>query len=398
MKLPQLDLIDSSLDRLAGDLCMVEQEIVDVSSVAGRVLAEPLLADRDSPSLAVSAMDGYAIRTADLSLGRLPISGTCPAGSAPLKLEPGTAIRIFTGAPIPQGADCVLKREDTQENADTVVFDSQSTEYQLGQHIRYQGANGKAGDVILDTGTLLTPNAMAGAASFGARQLSVRRKLRVGIINTGDELVPAGQPALPWQIRDSNGPTLESMLKTQSWIELVFRQQVADQPERVANSIRDGLSGVDALLLTGGVSMGDCDFVPQAIESFGGRIVFHRLPIRPGRPVLGALSREGKLIMGLPGNPVSVAVTARRLACPMLRRAAGFSRNQVPAPNVTLANPDQKTLDLVWFRLVSIDDCGQATLVDSQGSGDIVSLARSDGFIEIPPHASGPGPWRYVAW
>ncbi len=142
--------------------------------------------------------------------------------------------------------------------------------------------------------------------------------------------------------------------------------------------------------------MGDADFVPEAIESLGGEIAFHRLPIRPGKPVLGA-SLDGKLILGLPGNPVSVAVTSRTIGQPLLAHLAG-STHELPSLLVTLANPDDNQLPLVWHRLVRINSGGQAELVDGKGSGDIVSLARSDGFVVVPPERFGPGPWPFVAW
>ena len=396
MKLPMLDEIETCLTRLSASLLVVDHENVPVATCGGRVLAEPLNADRDSPPLDVSAMDGFAVNLTDLSLGVLPVSATCAAGSAPLALEKGTAIRIFTGAPIPASANCVIKREDAQLNENLVSFRGDT--FEVGQNIRYQGSNGRMGETILPTGSLLTGSAMASVASFGASNLVVHRKLRVGIINTGDELVPPGQPAQPWQIRDSNGPTLAAMLTSQTWIELAFRVQVKDQFERVLAEIRDQLPKVDAILMTGGVSMGDCDFVPQAIEAAGCRIVFHRLPIRPGRPVLGAVTNDGKLIMGLPGNPVSVAVTARRLAWPMLRYAAGFAKWEDRPLSCLLANADDRCLDMVWYRLVAIHSSGKVQLIDSQGSGDIVSLAKGDGFIEVPPNACGEGPWRLWTW
>lgn len=398
MQLPQIEPITAALSRLAERLESVDRESIAVSQSSGRVLAGPLLADRDSPAINVSAMDGFAVRREDLVAGTLPIAAVSPAGSVPLRLEPRTAIQIFTGGPVPLGADCVVKREDTDLSESHVQFRVSTDQIRIGQSIRRQGENARSGEVILSTGTLISPGSMAAIASFSAPSISVFRKLRVGLINTGDELVAAGQPVQPWQIRDSNGPTLESLLKQFSWIDVIFREQVVDSLEATQSALTRRLPLVDAILLTGGVSMGDSDFVPQAIEKIGGEIIFHRLPIRPGRPILGAVSSDAKLLMGLPGNPVSVAVTARRLALPLLRKLAGFANRDECVPLMTLTDSDSQTLDLIWYRLVHIDPRGHLRLVSTQGSGDLVSLSVSDGFIEVPPQSDGAGPYPFYRW
>jgi molybdopterin biosynthesis enzyme len=153
----------------------------------------------------------------------------------------------------------------------------------------------------------------------------------------------------------------------------------------------------DALLITGGVSMGDTDHVPQSIRDAGGRIAFHRIPIRPGKPMLGAIGPRGQLILGLPGNPVSVAVTFRRYGFPLLQWLAGVDREPW-VPTVEIENPDGKTLDLVWFRLVRRTGDGVVALLTNRGSGDIAALGMSDGFVEIPPGANSQGLRRYFDW
>ncbi len=158
------------------------------------------------------------------------------------------------------------------------------------------------------------------------------------------------------------------------------------------------LDACDAVVLTGGVSMGDYDHVPAAVEAVGGRTVFHKLALRPGKPMLGAVGPRGQAILGLPGNPVSVMVTVRRLGIAALRRLAGFAKVDPPLPMVSLQEASTKPLHLWWYRPVRLLADGKAELVHSMGSGDLVSAARSDGFIELPPHAQGEGPWPFYTW
>lgn len=398
-ELPQLDPIATAIAKLAERLAAVPAESIPPSQAAGRILAEPLAADRDSPALDVSAMDGYALRIEDIRRAasqkdhRIAVSGTAAAGGPPLSLVAGEAVRIFTGAPVPPEADCVVQREQTTETEDFVTINVLP---EAGQNIRRQGENIRAGSQVLPAGILLEPSRMAAVATFAPPSISVRRRVKVAVLNTGDELVEVGKPTQPWQIHDSNGPTLESWLGRRGWLDVVHRSRVDDNLASVSAAIASAAEMADAVLLTGGVSMGDADYVPDAILGLGGEIAFHRLPIRPGKPVLGA-SLGGKLLLGLPGNPVSVSVTARVLGLPLLERLAAAETTS-PPQNVSLVNPDDKTLDLIWHRLVKIDATGGVQLVAGRGSGDVVALAASDGIVILPPQASGPGPWPLLRW
>lgn len=398
MLLPQIDPVADAVYRLAERLRPVGLESLPLSQLAGRVLAEPLLADRDNPALDVSAMDGYAIRAADAAEGSLPVVGRALAGSPPLTLQPHTAVQIFTGAAVPVGADCVIPREQTRESPDRVELDLPVEELKAGQHIRYRGENARAGSEVLIPGTLLSGAAVAAVASVAGPHLSVHQKVKVAIVNTGDELVSPGQPAADWQIRDSNGPTLATVLAHVEWVKLCARVRTADQLSTISETIANLLPAVDAVILTGGVSVGDADHVPAAIQALGGEIVFHRLPIRPGKPVLGATLPQGKLVVGLPGNPVSVAVTATVVAMPLLRKLAGLRPLILPRPRVLVSNPDDRQLQLHWHRLVELTAEGDVKYVDSRGSGDLISLAHSSGFVTIPPGMGGPGPWPLTLW
>lgn len=396
MQLPHLGLVEAAIAQLRERLQIVPTEELPLAAVAGRILAQPLVADRDSPSLDVSAMDGYALRLADIVDGPMPVPATTVAGAAPAHLPPLTAVKIFTGAAVPAGADCVIRREDTREHQGSVVVRVPRESIRIGQNIRRQGENIRAGQAVLDAGVELNSVAMAAVASFGAARLSVRRRVRVSILNTGDELAAPGAPVQAWQIRDSNGPTLEAWLGGLPWVEIVSRGRVADDFDSVRRAIVERSAQCEAVLLTGGVSMGDTDYVPGAIESLGGEIVFHRLPIRPGKPILGGCL-GGALLLGLPGNPVSVAVTARVFGLPLLSHLAG-RREPASQPSVELVDAGEAQLPLVWYRLVELDPAGRVRLVPSKGSGDVVSLAQSAGFITIPAGGSGRGPWPFTAW
>lgn len=388
--------VQRAIEHLASQLSPVGTTRVPIEQALGRILIEDLLADRDSPALAVSAMDGYAVRIEDVGCADLPIQATAAAGSAPLELLAGHAIRIFTGAAVPAGANCVVRREDTHESATVVRIDVPPESLHSGLCIRARGENSRRGATILPSGTLVNAATVVALASFGAGEVAVRPRVRVAILNTGDELAKPGEAVADWQIRDSNGPTLEACLAGLPWVEIVQRRHVSDRLAAVEEALESELNRCDAVLLTGGVSMGDTDFVPRAIANLGGEIHFHRLPIRPGKPVLGA-ALDGKLLLGLPGNPVSVAVTARVFGLPLLRTLGGCSSG-VPQPLVSLAEADDKCLDLIWYRLVEIDAEGQVRLLVSRGSGDVVSLSQSHGFVEVPVGASGSGPFRLTLW
>lgn len=395
MNLPQVDAITKAIESLNANIGIVPGEDLAIGDAAGRILATDIVADRDSPALDVSAMDGYAIRKNDISDQEIKIAETTTAGSAPSSLPVGQAVQVFTGAGVPKEADCVIKREDTSESKESVRFHVNGKDVADGLNIRRRGENLGKGEVVLPSGRLLNPPSMASLASFGSPSIFAYRKLRVSILNTGDELVQMGEPVEQWQIRDSNGPTLETLLGKNAWVEIAQRKRIKDTLEDVVRELQAAMELSDAVIMTGGVSMGDTDYVPDAIERIGGQIVFHRLPLRPGRPVLGACF-EGKPIIGLPGNPVSVAVTAKVIAMPVLQKAAGLS--QRPQKLFTsLSNPDEKSIGLTWFRLVRTGEDGME-LVPSRGSGDVVSLGASEGFVRLEPGATGPGPWPLYLW
>ncbi|QDV71630.1 Molybdopterin molybdenumtransferase [Rosistilla carotiformis] len=390
---------DQAIAELAGRIAPVASETISLANAAGRILSQPIHADRDSPAADVSAMDGYAIRLNDLGRDEpLPVSGESAPGHPTPDVQPGHAMRIFTGGIVPQDYDLVVKREETQESPDSIRLLPATANCRKGENIRRQGENASQGSAILQAGTTLHAGAIAAAANFGASEVHVSRVLKITILVTGDELHDVSESVQPWQLRDSNGPTLNALLSGKNWLHVRCVDRVVDNQQGLAERLAAAIEDSDAVILTGGVSMGDYDFVPDAIKQNGGEINFHRLPIRPGKPILGAVTAAGKPIIGLPGNPVSAAVGCRRFVLPLLSRQAG-KRDWLPsAPRVMLDDPGSRTLPLHWFRLVQINDQGRAHLVPSKGSGDLVSMAASDGFTEQPPNSTGSGPWPYWRW
>ncbi len=388
----------AALNALANSLQLVGEE--RTSPVVGRVLARSVLADRDSPAANVSAMDGYAVRLADLRQTRVPISGEVQPGESPPTLEPGTAMRVFTGAVVPLGAEAVVMREDTDESSrDFIAWQLQNKTIQCGANIRFQGENGLAGSCVLSSGSLLTPASIAATANFGVAETSFFRAVRVTIIVTGNELLDVHDSPLPWQIRDSNGPTIAAACQKYPWIKIVSVRRCHDDAIVIQQTIGESLSSSDAVILTGGVSKGDYDHVPGVITRLGAKTVFHRLPIRPGRPILGAVSEHGQLILGLPGNPVSAIVGMTYFGIPLLAKQSGQSQWQPTASTmVTVTGSIDKSLPLHWFRLVRLTTPSLAETLESRGSGDLVALSNSSGFVHQPPNETGSGPWPYYAW
>jgi molybdopterin molybdotransferase len=396
----RLDTPEGAVLALAGKLRTVETETMELQFAAGRVLGADLVADRPSPASDVSAMDGYAVRVADLGAGELSVRGEVRIGHEPPAMPEGAALRIVTGAPVPGGAQAVVKREDVKEGKGQIKIErGVAANIRAGENIRRRGENLGEGELVVPAGTLITPAVAGAMAAFGGTKVKVRRRVRVGIIVTGDELVEPGQRPSAWQLRDSNGAALGALLSLHPWIEGGRRVRVGDEPKLLRAAIDDLLGSIDALILTGGVSMGTRDYVPTVLKEVGAEVLFHKLPQRPGKPVLGAVlgkGSEARPILALPGNPVSVMVTARRMAVAVLSRMAGLE-TQAPMAAV-LDDADGKTLDLWWHRLVRVSGPGRVVLAEGRGSGDVVAAARSDGFIEVPPGQTGEGPWPFYRW
>jgi molybdopterin molybdotransferase len=370
-------------------------EACPLERALGRVLARSAVFDRDSPAFDHSAMDGYAARAAELTPGvELTVVGEVRVGTDPGAMPAGPCVvRVVTGAGIPAGADTVLRREDAEELGSSVRPRAAA---RAGDHIRRRGENGRAGSEVVPGGSVITAAVVSSLASVGQGDPSVFGRVRVAVITTGDELVGARETPGPHALRNSNGPAVAAVFGGHAWLEVVDGGHVRDEEVRVEAAVRRWAAGADAVVLTGGVSMGHRDPVRGAVEAAGAEVVFHGVPQKPGKPMLAAVLGATP-VFGLPGNPVSALVTATRVVLPVLGGLAGIARWPEP-PAVTVANPDGKALELWHHRLVRLVGAGRAELVAGQGSGDLAALGRSDGFVEVPPGESGPGPFAFFGW
>ncbi len=383
--------------RLADQLAPVACETIDLALSAGRVLGREIEADRDHPAIDVSAMDGYALRMADLRLGMLPLRSAARIGQPPVAQPVAAAVPIVTGAPVPLGAEVVLRREDVVEQSDAILLPPNLVA-EAGQNIRRKGENTRAGSVILHPGVEISSAIVGACAAFGLSQVVVFRRIRVCVIVTGDELLDIASRPHPWQLRDSNGPAIVSMLAGLPWVQCLGISRVGDDLRATVVALEKAVAEADVVLLTGGVSMGDRDFAQTAVSTIGAKTIFHGLPIRPGKPMLGAIAPGGQPILGLPGNPVSVLVTARRFALIVLRRLAGFAIAELPSSFVSVDQPDTSNPKLWLYRPVQLTGAGRATVLATKGSGDSVSAAQSDGFVEIAPDTIGQTQRAFFPW
>lgn len=401
---------DEAIKALAALLRPVAVEPMVADSL-GRVLASPVIADRDSPAADVSAMDGYACTGSTLQLdGDVPVLAEAAPGQPPPdvsvdELRRGV-VRIFTGAIVPPSADRVIKREDTNEasgDGQSIRWREEAHAISLGAHIRRAGENLRSGATVISPGTLLGPTERAAMANFGVTNVDVHRRVRVAVLTTGNELINANhsERPMPWQLRNSNAVAIGDLLATHAMVHVTHLPHAVDEPAKLQQQIASAIDSHDVVLMTGGVSMGEHDYVPNAVVSAGCRVVFHKLPIRPGKPILGAIHDVGdgaKLVIGLPGNPVSATINTVRFALPLIRLIAGMKDWQPATTRVSLREPSDKMLRLHWMRPIRLRHDGSADLMIGRGSGDVVSLCHTDGFIEMPPDAVGRGPWPLFRW
>lgn len=378
---------------------------VTLTEARGLVLAERAILDRDSPAFDQSSMDGYAVRLADLAGDgetTLTVTGECRIGAPPIRMPSGhAAVRIATGAPIPiAGVEAILKREDVTEVESSgrvtsiIVPRATIAKTPPGQFIRRRAENARAGAVVLEAGTMLTSATIGALAAIGHATPRVHRAVRVAIITTGDEVVEPGATPEAHQIRNANAAALQAALGANRWIVVERLIHVRDDDAAVLGSLRDAAQDCDAIVLSGGVSMGHRDPVRAAIDAMGASVIFHGLPQRPGKPMLGALlsrpvpgSALAIPVFGLPGNPVSTLVTCTRIVLPVLGTLAGIAR-WPSDPVVRVVNADAQTIDLWWHRPVRLIEPGLVELAAVQTSGDGVGIGATNGFVEVPPRTT----------
>jgi molybdopterin molybdotransferase len=378
-------LVHEQAERIRKKVPSVEQ--VSLLASFGRVLAEPVRADRDQPPFPRSTRDGFAGSAADIQSGKsVRIIGQVRAGEAwqGLPLQSGEAIEIMTGAPVPAGADCVIMIEHVKIEGNTLHF-KRDRNPGPGENIVPAGAEAKSGAVIVPAGIRLTASHIAAAAACGHSQLSVFKKPQIAILATGDELVALESTPLPHQIRNSNSYSLAAQIKFAGG-ESVILPVARDSKTELENSIRRA-KDCDLLLLSGGVSMGKYDFVEQALNDLGAEFFFTGAKIQPGRPVVfGRLPHQ--YFFGLPGNPVSTLVTFALFAHPLIAALCGETTGGPRFVLARLAHEMRGKPDLTRFLPARIHyDISGATaaIIPWQGSGDLASTVNANGFAVIPP-------------
>ncbi|RAI42427.1 gephyrin-like molybdotransferase Glp [Rhodoplanes roseus] len=394
--------VADALFRVVEHAAPLPGESAPLAQAHGRVLAADLAALRTQPPDDLSAMDGYAVRAADVTApnARLTVIGEVPAGR-PFDgtVGPGEAARIFTGGVMPAGADTVVVQENATRDGDTVVFGAASLP---GRHVRRKGRDFAAGSVLLHRGRKLTMRDLALAAAMNHPAVPVHRRPRVGLLATGDELVPPGTEPGPGRIVYSNGFAIGALARSEG-AETLDLGIVPDRLDETVAAIRRARAEkVDVLVTTGGASVGDYDLVQKALAAEGMALAFWKIAMRPGRPLMSG--RLGDIhVLGLPGNPVSSFVTAVLFLVPLLRRLQGRDdlslADEVAVAGADLKPNDERT-DYLRATLAS-DPEGRlvATPVTDQDSSLLAPLGLAGGLLVRPPHApavTAGGPCRVI--
>ncbi len=378
---------------LAAATPLTETETVPLSGAAGRVLAESVVSAIAVPPLDNSAMDGYALRCADVATAgvRLPVAQRIPAGTVGHALAAGTAVRIFTGAPVPAGADAVVMQERCEHGPDGGVIVNHVPKF--GENIRRAGEDIACGATVLAAGTRLGAAEIGLAASVGRAELQVLRPLRVALLATGDELAEPGQPLPPGGIYNSNRYFLRAMLE-ELGCAVADIGRVPDELEETRRVLRMAAERSDLVLSTGGVSVGEEDHVKPAVEAEG-ELALWKIGIKPGKPL--AFGRIGgrkpgaggtvdsAAFIGLPGNPVASFVTFLMLVRPFLLKRLGAARLLPAVRTMVSASAWTRGDARREFLRARITADGRVELYPNQGSGVLTSCAWADGLIDNPP-------------
>ncbi len=377
MSEPLLSADDARARLLAGARPLADTETLSADLALGRVIAAPLVSGVNVPPLDNSAMDGYALRHAECADGRrLPVTQRIPAGALGQPLKPGEAARIFTGAPIPEGADTVVMQEDCEAGDEGVAV---TRAPKAGANIRRAGEDIRVGQTVLTPGDRLTPARLGVTASVGATELTVYRKLKVAVFFTGDEIVMPGQPLAPGRIYNSNRASLRGLLN-QLGVELIDLGQVPDRLETTVAVLEEAARRADVVLTSGGVSVGEEDHVKAALERLG-RIDMWNVAMKPGKPLV--YGRVGDAdFLGMPGNPVSAFVVFCLFARPFLLARMGATVKPFTAFTVPAGFDWLKPGKRREFLRARFED-GKAVLYPSQSSGVLTSLAWADGLVDI---------------
>lgn len=377
--------VSQAQDKVLAKVVRLADQRVSIARARDRFVSESLRADRLLPPWDNSAMDGYAVRAADVAEPgvALPVAGVIAAGDRPGgELGAGKALRIMTGAPMPSGADTVIIRENAREEDGVVRFEAAA---QVGQHIRRAGEDVAAGAEIVAAGQRLGPGELAMLAAQGRAEVTVAARPRVAIVCTGDELCPVGTSAGPGQIYSSNEHALAAQAE-QAGAEVVRQSLVGDRPDELEAELDRALEGADVVITSGGVSVGDFDFVRDVALARGVALDFWKVAVRPGKPVAFGDAASGKLFFGLPGNPVSSLVSFELFVRPALLALQGASQPYRARGQVVLAQPIRKQPGRALYVRAALDTTSApmiATPHSRQGSGMLSSLVGVDALIEI---------------
>ncbi|AFY48212.1 molybdenum cofactor synthesis domain protein [Nostoc sp. PCC 7524] len=378
-----------------------DTEVVDLFAANGRILATPVTSPLDFPHWDNSAMDGYAVRYEDVHNAsteqpvNLEIVEEIPAGYQPkLTLQPGQAARIFTGAVIPQGADTVVMQEMTHREDHRVLI---LTTPQLGEFVRRKASYYQAGTQLLPAGIKLTAAEIAVLAASQCPQIRVYRRPRVAIFSTGDELVTVNQPLQPGQIVDSNQYALAALVQ-QNGAEAILLGIVKDNPEALQQTIKQAITNADIVISSGGVSVGDYDYVDKILDGLGAKIHIRAVAMRPGKPLTVATfsnfyspvpSPQSPIYFGLPGNPAAVLVTFWRFVQPVIQKLGGIAEGGKPefmkVRSRDELRSDGKRETYIWGRLHLIDGVYEFHKAGgSHSSGNLINLAQTNALAVLP--------------
>jgi molybdopterin molybdotransferase len=365
---------------------LAEQETVRLHAALQRTLAGDVPSPMNVPPHDNSAMDGYALRFADLAgdTARLTVVGSSFAGH-PFngQVAAGECVRIMTGALIPAGCDCVVMQEHVKANGGTVEIGGG---HRLGQNIRHAGEDIQQGETVLTCGQLIRPAEMGMLASLGLCEIAVYRKLRVAIFSTGDELQQPGAPLAHGHIYDSNRYTLFGMVSELGGIEILDRGNIRDDRDSIKTALLDAAAQADVIITSGGVSVGEADYIKQLLGEIG-EVVFWKIAMKPGRPL--AYGKIGAChFFGLPGNPVAVMVTFQQFVRDALRHLMGQPGKQALTFTAVCRSPIKKAAGRTEFQrgILARDDNGELVVhtTGNQGSGILRSMSKANCFIVLP--------------
>ena len=363
---------------------------VAASDACGRVLRQVVRAERDQPPFDRVMMDGIAFAGSDYDDGlrRFPIQAMQAAGDAVLVLEKGHCIEIMTGAAMPANANCIVPVEHITVADDAAEIEA-GYEVARDRHLHPQGSDYAKGAYLLRPGKRVSPLDIAIIASCGETEVDVAADPVIHIVSTGNELVPAGMPIEPQQIRMSNGPAIKALLESHGY-RRNEHTHVSDDLDALRAHLALHLKQSDVLVLSGGVSMGQADFVPQVLAELGVETIFHKVSQRPGKPLWFGKGPDGQLVFALPGNPVSALVCSRQYLIPALARASGA--DATPPAFAALAARIVFPPELTCFQPVKLisNAAGQALAmpVKTNTSGDFAALSATDGYVELPREQS----------